>query len=331
MVSSRLFSLGTLLFLLCAELLLPSCSILPASLQPETWFRSSAEVRQIRLLNVAYPLLTAAAEWCPFDQEPTYGLFLRDSPGNGPAHKQTVVAYVHPRLPAALSDLAVGDVILQVNTVTIDGNSADQVAQLIDRLTRAKIQPLQVEVLHRGERRTLALSATPACHYALEVLPTDLINGVTDGQRIGVTRGALWFFPWDDEVAWVVAHEMAHNILNHVQNAKLQAMVRAFLAARGEGADSTDQLPPRPLLESQADYVGAYLMARAGYDLSAIKRVWERLAWIEARQRGYGLPLARTHPTTKERLAALDVTLQEIEAKRRAGRPMQLWFEEGGN
>lgn len=240
-----------------------------------------------------------------------------------------MVVYVHPRLSAARAGLSVGDVILQVNTVTLARHSADEVGRLIERLTRAKIQPLQLEVLKGGQRRTLALSAIPACHYALEVLPTDLINGITDGRRIGVTRGALWFFPWDDELAWVVAHEIGHNILNHVQNAKLQAMLRTFRTAMGEGADATDQMPPKPLLESQADYVGAYLMARAGYDLSAIKRVWERLARITARHKGGQKPgLAHTHPSTRERLAAFEVTLREIETKREAAQPLEMRLED---
>ena len=96
-------------------------------------------------------------------------------------------------------------------------------------------------------------------------------------------------------------------------------MLRTFLAARGEESGATAAMPPRRTLESQADYVGAYLMARAGYDLSAITRVWQRLESIEAQHGGQGPCLARTHPSTKERLASFEITLQEIEAKRGAG------------
>jgi len=287
------------------------------------WRQASPEAMQARLLDVSYPLLTAAAEWCPFDQEPTYGFLLRDEAGPAgaehPSPGRVVVAYVHSRLPAALVGLSVDDVILRVNTVNVTGDSADKVGGLIGRLTRAKIQPLQLDVLKGGDSRTIAMSAVPACHYAMQVLDTSIINGITDGRRIGVTSGALQFFLSDDELGWVVAHEIAHNILSHVQNAKLHAMLRIFLAARGEGSGTIATMPPRPSLESQADYVGAYLMARAGYDLSAIKRVWERLERIEALQTGQKPGLAQTHPPTKERLASFEITLQEIEAKRGAG------------
>jgi predicted Zn-dependent protease len=69
-------------------------------------------------------------------------------------------------------------------------------------------------------------------------------------------------------------------------------------------------------------------MARAGYDLSAIKRVWERLARIEAKQGGQGQGLVQTHPPTKERLAAFEVTLREIRAKQDAGLLLDFRTEE---
>lgn len=315
------------------SLVLQACSIKPGILPSAVWHQPPAEAMQDRLLDVSYPLLTAAADWCPFDQEPTYGFLLRGEAGPAgiepsPSPGKAVVAYVHPRLPAALAGLSVGDVILAVNTVNVEGDSADNVGRLIGRLTRAKIQPLQLEIMRRGAPRPILMSAVPACHYAIRVLRTDLINGITDGRQIGVTRGALRFFPSDDELGWVVAHEIAHNLLSHVQNMKLQAMLRAVLTTRGEGSDPPDKLPLRPSLESQADYVGAYLMARAGYDLSAIKRVWERLESIEAQQGGQGQGLVQTHPPTKERLASFEITLQEIEAKRGAGQFLDFRIEE---
>ena len=316
------------LLLLGVVFFLPACSLLPAGIHLPGTSSPSPEAMQTRLLDVSYPLLTAAAEWCPFDQEPTYGFLLRDDGrGEGGAHLpgqgQAVVSYVHPHLPSALAGLSVNDAIVTVNTVSVAGESANQVGGLIGRLTRAKIQPLLLEVMRGGEVRTVTVAAIPACHYSMQVLHTDIINGITDGRRIGVTRGALLFFSSDDELGWVVAHEIAHNILNHSENMKLHVMVRALLAARGQESVSGDTLSPGPSLEVQADYVGAYLMARAGYDVTAIKQFWKRLERIEAWQGRSRAQLTKTHPPTKERLTAFEVTLQEIDAKRQAGEPLE--------
>lgn len=105
-------------------------------------------------------------------------------------------------------------------------------------------------------------------------------------------------------------------------------MLRIFLAARREESGAMAATPPRRSLESQADYVGAYLMVRAGYELAAIARVWKRLESIEAQHGGQGPGLARTHPSTKERLASFEITLQEIEAKRGAGQLFDFRIEE---
>ena len=103
-----------------------------------------------------------------------------------------------------------------------------------------------------------------------------------------------------------------------------QAILLAFLAARGKAADSVD--PPLSHLprKAQADYVGAYLLARAGYDLDAVRRVWKWLERIETPQAGWGSELAQAHPPTKERLAAFETTLQEIETKQKAAQPLEI-------
>ena len=319
----------SLFLLLTMGLFLQACSPFSTSWKLGWFSPLSSQAMHARLLDVSYPLLTAAADWCPFDQEPTYGFFLRENAGGeGTAHDsaqgRAMVVYVHPSLPAAVAGLSVDDVITTVNTVDVMGDPADKVGQLINRVTRAKIQPLQLEVVRGGQTHTIVMSARLACHYTMRVLDTDIINGITDGRQIGVTSGALQFFPSHDELGWVVAHEIAHNILSHSQNMKLQAMLRAFLAARGQESGPTNTIRSRPLLESQADYVGAYLMARAGYDLSAIQRVWERLERIEVQHGGQKSRLAQTHPATKDRLAAFDVTLREIEAKRRLGQALEM-------
>jgi predicted Zn-dependent protease len=63
-------------------------------------------------------------------------------------------------------------------------------------------------------------------------------------------------------------------------------------------------------------------MARAGYDLRAIKKFWQRTEWLRAGKDG--TEVDQTHPTTAERLAAFDVTLKEIEGKRQRGESLQL-------
>jgi hypothetical protein len=281
----------------------------------------------VRLHDVAFPLLVAAADWCTLDQEQTYGfLIVEVTPANGQIEVESrqgvSVAYVHPQSPAASAGVMPGDRLIRINERVVVGMSAEEVLQLTRRMTVARIQPLQLEVVREGFRHTLSLMAVPACKFSIQLVESDQINGIADGRHIGVTTGAVRFVGSEDELAWVVAHEIAHNVLNHSQNVRLRVMLNTFLSATtGVPGDLAGTMPPRRSLEARADYVGAYIVARAGYDVRAIKQFWRRLERL--RSRATTSEIDRDHLTTAERLAAFEETLKEIEDKRQRGEPLE--------
>jgi hypothetical protein len=280
----------------------------------------------VRLHDVAFPLLVAAADWCVVELEPTYGFLIMEiglSKGHAGAEggRGVSVVYVHPQSPAASAGLVPGDELIRVNERSVDGFPTEEVSQLIRRMTVARIQPLQLDVVRSGRHHTLNLWAIPACQFSVELIESDRINGIADGTQVGVTTGAMRFVESDDELAWVVAHEIAHNVLEHSQNARLRAMLDAFVGATmGASAEAPTEVPRRSL-EARADYVGAYIMARAGYDVRAIKQFWRRIERLQSGKERSDMD--RTHPTTAERLAAFDVTLKEIQEKRERGESLQ--------
>jgi beta-barrel assembly-enhancing protease len=283
----------------------------------------------IRLYDVAFPMLVASADWCPFQQEPTYGFLLEESGrSRGVAEGaggRAVVAYIHPRSPAASAGLAVADEVLAVNTRSVADESAETVLSLIRTATMARIQPLQLDLRRADGGHRSHLTAVPACQFSLHIMDSDQINGLSNGRKVALTRGAMRFFSSDGELAWVLAHEIAHNVLDHVANARLGALLNGFVrATAGESglmAPAEPLEPPRSL-EVQADSLGAYIMARSGYDLRAIRRVWQRLGPLESSPSGLRDD-SLIHPPTAERLAAFEATLEEIEEKRRHGKPLE--------
>lgn len=284
--------------------------------------RNDAASMVVRLQNVAFPLLLTSADWCPFEQELTYGFLLVDRPalGSGGSDNRgahVVISSVYSRSSAAAVDLRLEDQVLEVNTRDVTNKAAEEVTELVRRLTRARIQPLQLDIERSGRRNRVHLVAVPACQYSLGVIPTEQINGLSNGRQILVTSGLMRLLRSDDELAWVLAHEIAHNVLEHVQKSKLQAMLDALLGA----TVGTSAAPSAPLssLEAQADYVGSYIMARAGYDLQAVRQIWQRLRDMHPQASISGQSFERSHPTTDERLAAFEVTVLEIENKRARG------------
>ena len=305
-------------------------SLMAACTTPHYDVRSTGSDRSgppplVRLHDVAFPLLVAAADWCVLDKEPTYGFLVTEME---PSEKQAevegssrvAVVYVHPRSPAASAGLMPGDQLIRVNERAVARISSEDVAQSIRKMTVARIQPLQLDVLRDGHQRRLNLWPIPACNFLVQLIENDRINGIADGKRIAVTTGAIRFVRSDDELAWVVAHEIAHNVLNHSQDARLHAMLQTFLKATTGSSAETPGMP-RDSLEVGADYVGAYIMARAGYDLRAIEQFWRRMEDFHSGQNNSETD--RSHPTNADRLSAFQVTLKEIEGKRQRGESLQ--------
>ena len=99
--------------------------------------------------------------------------------------------------------------------------------------------PLTVD--RDGTIHDLEIPFRPACYHAGYVYISDSVNAFADMRRMVFFTGLLRFVKSDDELAGIMGHELAHNVLEHT--------IRTYRA-----------------YEHEADYLGVYLAARAGYD-----------------------------------------------------------------
>jgi len=74
----------------------------------------------------------------------------------------------------------------------------------------------------------------------------------------------------------------------------------------------------RKEFETEADYVGTYLAARAGYDVSGAADIWRRLAAEHPDSIDWG----GDHPSTPERFVAIEEATREIASKQHASQPL---------
>ncbi len=68
----------------------------------------------------------------------------------------------------------------------------------------------------------------------------------------------------------------------------------------------------------EADYVGLYALALAGYDIERAPDFWRRMSTLDPDS----IVFARSHPTTPERFLGLEQTAGEIQQKLTAGLPL---------
>ena len=134
-----------------------------------------------------------------------------------------------------------------------------------------------------------------------------------------MTSGLLAFVRSPDQLAWVLAHEVGHHVLEHAESAKLQLMLNRFLHSTvGEAPQTLKQID----LERQADLFAADLVTRAGFDLREARRL---LGWVQVMQtQPSSNDLNNSHPTNRERLEALDRLIDQLDERRKRGENVTL-------
>lgn len=137
------------------------------------------------------------------------------------------------------------------------------------------------------------------------------------GGYVLVSSGLLRLLTSEDELAFVLAHEVAHVARRHhyqvVQRQRLAEQAARGLQAvsldgdTGRLAQASGQIYARGLdkgAEFESDRLGADYMTRAGYDPAAVLGVLEALQRVRGEDPRAAL-LFSTHPSAAERLEAL--------------------------
>ncbi|HEY9055444.1 MAG TPA: M48 family metalloprotease, partial [Rectinemataceae bacterium] len=172
-------------------------------------------------------------------------------------------------------------------------------------------------------------SAKPEIYagYRFFVLDSFEVNAfATPGGHILITRGALALVGSEDELAALLAHEIAHVALGHgldsVRGMRFAEIASHYaissgLSAEGASREFTENFGPAiaelakilfiggysQTFEIQADAEAGRILAEAGYDAQALKSLISKLREPEGGKAGQGI--AFTHPAPLTRLQAL--------------------------
>lgn len=258
-----------------------------------------------RLDRLARQILTANADLCSktwLDPQivthrlKSYPKPLRDSAGaHLAAAEKPSVFFAAPQ--GALTGPRLGDIV-------IGGDGKPR--SLRSEAVQSGLENRQIRIRRGDEELLLSRAADPACDYALHLKFSGAINAYATGRSIIVTTAMMDFAKDDDELALILGHELAHNTMKHVRKS-IQNMILSGFAKR----------TTRPF-ESEADYVGLYYMARAGFEIDGAENIWRRIGQINPKS----IVHATTHPVTPARFLAIRAAIDEINEKRAAGEPL---------
>ncbi len=315
-----------------------------ALLQRELAFEGFLE-DELRIKRVAQPILLSATELCKdktrYDSGATFtsaGAYGKDfepvvTKFLGIQGNELGLLHVIPGSPADLAGLKRGDRLISVNGFVIP-DTKEAPAELGKRALEWLKNPAPLVTVYARKAasglQTAQAVVTPvkACDFPAFLVMQESLNAYADGKAIAIFRGMLRFAN-DNELAIVIGHELAHNFMGHIEagqrNNVLGTIAEIIAASRGiptQGAlGSAIALAFSPAFEAEADYVGLYVLARAGIAIQDAPKFWRRMAAANPAgisQRG----MIASHPATSARFVALEKTVQEIEAKRAAGQPL---------
>ena len=171
---------------------------------------------------------------------------------------------------------------------------------------RLSTNPEVNEMVHRIGRRIASVVDKPQYHWEFVVIEDDtMVNAFAlPGGKVAIYTGILKHTKNEAGLAAVMAHEVAHALQRHGAERMSRGILDKIaeigvIAGAATGAvDPTlaigamsaygvsVTLPHSRLQESEADYVGLQLMAKAGYDPRETVNFWERMSGCHRRMIG---------------------------------------------
>ena len=168
---------------------------------------------------------------------------------------------------------------------------------------------------------------TVACAFGIELGNADHVNAYGDGRRVLVTRGMMAFAQTDDQLAYVLAKELAHNALSHASKQKMNAtmggVIDNLIRMKPDMSAMAGTAGIKPLsreFDIAADNLSLYFLVRAGYDPEGAIAFWQRLSDLYPINVTNGY--TAIHPSTAYRLMAMEKNLVILRSKQAADKPL---------
>lgn len=268
-----------------------------------------------RLVEVGRRLAKGGSELCAGDVS-NPGWTLADieqyRPESRPAAKTSLslgdlpqVMAVQPGSAAAQAGVRPGDSVVAVDGLPVPPVADRRAGRVRLGLIEREAPLVSARLVRSNQDLSVAFVPEPGCSSHFLIGRGSGLRGVSsDGRQVGISVEMIGYVANDDELALVLAHELAHNILGHN---------RGVPPTRKAGDDRSGR--SKKSREAEADRWALYLMVRAGYDAGVAPAFWRR--W--GPKTSFGIFNAGTHPGWRDRAMAAEAELAKIRAQQAGG------------
>ena len=211
--------------------------------------------------------------------------------GEGPGHRAQDLG-LSPQQELELGRQAYKQILTDPRrygrVVPPDRPECQRVRNIAEQIIHAAgIEPLQREInLRRADQ----------FEWRINVLDKDEINAFClPGGKMVVFKGLLKVTQNDDQLATVIAHEIAHALAHHSS----ERVARDEMNRGGPGGIWSKAYEREQ--EAEADHIGLFLMTFAGYNPDEAVLFWERMQQASGNRQG--LPeILSDHPSDAHRI-----------------------------
>lgn len=222
--------------------------------------------------------------------------------GEGPGGREQPLA-LSPRQELQVGRRAYAEVLDEYRDRVLPDNHPDvrRVNQIVSKLTAAAgIEPLQREIHLRVQGYVF--------EWQTKVVQDRQVNAFClPAGKICVFTGILPVAASDDQLATVLSHEMAHALAHHGSER---------IAREQAGGGRLSSLRYDRFQESEADHIGVFLMAFAGFDPDESVAFWLRMEQLSG---GRAPPeFLSDHPSSETRVQQLRAWAPKARAAKQA-------------
>ena len=286
-----------------------------------------AHLQNRRLQRLAFPLLQTATQQCGDKVKPKLGVQLHTE-DDYPSSQQQAAREAFGSLEGirikdaivggpAEGKLLPGDRLLQINGEQVAQSSQSAALQLRKAMSDDLTVTLEVE--REGAETAVRLDAVELCDYAVILNRRDAINAFADGESIIINEGLMRFAQADEELALIIAHELAHNVIDHradkIRGGLIGGLFDIAISLSGNvispgigvglGANLFSQE-----YEVEADTLAIRLMHQQGYAVESLPEFWRKMASVHPSSIHHGKQAS--HPTTVERYLIMKKEVERL-------------------
>ena len=282
-----------------------------------------------KLHDIAWPIMKANIDVCINSRINAFGLmvadlndlqpslkpsFLSASPNvlendNSPSNLPMIVSVANGS-PANNVNIMAGDFIVSIDNKLV--NYKNYKTLLIQA---AKQGRLKIGIRRLNKDLIYSLNSQLICGYPVQPMISPIPNAYADGSKIYITIATLDFVKDDQEIAFLISHELAHNIVHYNGKGLNEIEAKPISINDKPSLQSVSDLfiLQSGTKETEADLLGIEYAIKAGVSQDKVANYFRRLSIYMPQLMDESI--FRMHPGNAKRVADIERKLKILNNK----------------